>query len=810
MKFIISLFLLCFLTVGVFAQRGATVSGTVTNLGQPVVEGEVTLTLMSNEAIIFVRKTDQNGKYLFEDIPNGIYKIFAKRNSGDKKKYGILAVGKNNVKLSAGQREIINIEMSITSATRTEIVNVDIASGTSQPISEVSKTVNFLDDQEITDRNEITLTDSLRTIPGFRVSQLGGFGRTASIKARGLRNQDTAILLDGIRFRDPASITGDASAFLSDFTTANIGRIEVLRGSGSSIYGTNAIGGVIDFQTPRPESDLNGSFVSEYGGFGLSRFRGDIGAGTADGKLAFTTGFSRTDVRNGIDGDDNADNTNLQGRIEYNPFSNTNISGRLYFSDAFVRLNSSPDTLGDIPSGQTIDAREGINFVADRNDPDNFQKSNFFSGQLALTQIINLKTIFSANYQGLKTKRENENNILGVGYQGFFNSIFDGQIHTFNTKLDWLPVENNRVTIGYEYEWEKFGNDGFYEDGSAQFSTNAKQASNTIYIQNLLGLFNNKLQLAGGFRFQKFSLTTPTFVNPTVIVPVFTSSNVVGANTNIPTRFANSSSPPNSYTFDGAGSYYFDKTKTKLRVHIGNGYRAPSLYERFGSFYFFGAFTFIGNPDLEPERSIGLDGGIDQSFYKDRLRLSATYFYTRIKNEIAYLPTDDLNGAAYYNADRRFSRGFETSAEAKPFDKTKIFASYTYTNSDERNFRRLIFLPPATLTSTDQRTFGIPDHQFTFVLTQRIGKRLILNFDFLATSNYLAPIFSNTTFTSVIYRFDGNRRGDLTGRYEIPVFKEKMKFVVFGTVENLFDNQYFENGFRTAGINGRFGVGMNF
>ncbi|HSK70321.1 MAG TPA: hypothetical protein VK892_01405, partial [Pyrinomonadaceae bacterium] len=105
---------------------------------------------------------------------------------------------------------------------------------------------------------------------------------------------------------------------------------------------------------------------------------------------------------------------------------------------------------------------------------------------------------------------------------------------------------------------------------------------------------------------------------------------------------------------------------------------------------------------------------------------------------------------------------------------------------------------------------GIPTHQFTLAATQRFGRRLSLNFDFLAASNYLAPIFSNQTFQNYIYRFKGARRGDFTARYEIPAYKEKLNFVVFGTIENVFDNQYYENGFRTVGRNGRIGLGLSF
>ena len=192
-----------------------------------------------------------------------------------------------------------------------------------QSIDEVSKTVNIIDGQEMRDRADFALPETLRTIPGFRVQQLGGFGRTANIKTRGLRNQDTAVLIDGIRFRDASAITGDASAFLSDFTLTSVSRIEVLRGSGSSLYGTNAIGGTIDFQTPKPQSGFHGNFSGAVGGLGLGRFRGNVSDGTTDGKFGFNIGVSRTVYTKGIDGEDDAHNTNFQTRIEYNPFSKT-------------------------------------------------------------------------------------------------------------------------------------------------------------------------------------------------------------------------------------------------------------------------------------------------------------------------------------------------------------------------------------------------------------------------------------------------------------------------------------------------------
>ncbi len=801
MKYLGSLFLISFFTIGILGQQDTTLSGIVKQDGAKVSGIEVSL---FNDFNNYKTQTDTNGVYKFEKIVSGRYKIRVYSDSLTQEIF--IENGKNSI-LDLN----INLDSLITSAIREE-VNVNIASGTSQPIAEVSKTVNVIDAQEIKDRNEFSLTDALRTIPGFRVQQLGGFGKTANIKTRGLRNQDTAILLDGVRFRDASSITGDASAFLSDFVFSDTGRVEVLRGSGSSLYGTNAIGGVLDLRTSEPRDGFHGSLFGEGGNLGLKRVFGKVSDG--NDKFGFTLGVSRTIYSEGIDGEDDANNTNVNGRIDYRPNGKTNISGRFYISDAYVRLNSSPDTIGILPAsnrtiinavplsisllnnyanGQTITNFGNANFIPDANDPDNFQKSKFFNGQIVLTQIINSKLTFQGYYSGLKTSRKNDNNILGVGFQSASTSFFDGTIQTANGHFNYTPTKNNLLTIGYEYEWEKYGNDGFTPNGAGNFFTRAYQTSNTIYAQNLLGFFNDKLQLAGGFRAQFFNLKTPKFsVN------------------NAPYSDLTLESPPNAYTFDGSVSYFFDKTGTKIRAHIGNGYRVPSLYERFGTFFSsFGAPSFfaLGDPNLKPERSIAFDGGIDQTLFKNRARLSATYFYTRLIDTIGFgnsvpnIGTTTRPFGGYLNTKGGNSRGVEFSGEVKATNSTNIFASYTFTNSDQRT--------PQVSGSGILKTLGIPTHQFSLVATQRI-KNFTVNFDFLATSNYLAPIFSNTTFSTYIYRFDGNRKADLTGSYEIPLKSESLRLRIFGTIGNLFDYDYYENGFRTEGRTARGGLGISF
>ncbi|MGI8638842.1 MAG: TonB-dependent receptor [Pyrinomonadaceae bacterium] len=801
MRILSGLFLICFLTISILAQQGAAITAQLTENGKAVSNTQVKLVSQSNKETELRTTTDKDGNYRFENVSNGNYWIVYSDFNGNERSQTV---------------HIENGNVSFIDSPIREEVNVKIASGISQPIDEVSKTVNVIDAQEIRDRSEFSLTDTLKTIPGFRVQQLGGFGKTANIKTRGLRNQDTAVLLDGVRFRDASSITGDASAFLSDFVLTDTNRVEVLRGSGSSLYGTNAIGGVLDLRTNEPRNGFHGSLLGEGGSLGLKRFRGNVSDGID--KFGFSLGVSRTIFSEGIDKDDDAHNTNAQGRIDYRPFSKTSISGRVYISDAYVKLNSSPDTIGTLPASNATIIRavplsrselnryaDGIpilqlnrgnaNFISDTNDPDNFQKSQFFNGQLVLNQIINDRLNFSATYQGLKTSRKNTNGISGIGFQPFGGaqtSVFDGQIHTLNTHFNWTPNSHNLITAGYEYEWEKFGNDGIAPGAAGNFSTRAKQKSNTFYVQDLLNFFNNRLQIAGGFRAQFFNLKNPTF-----------------SAANPPYRNLTLENPPNAYTFDGSASYFFQRSGTKIRVHVGNGYRVPSLYERFGTFYssFSQNFIALGDPNLKPERSIAFDGGVDQTLFKNRAKLTATYFYTRLidtigfGNVVANIGTTTRPFGGYITTKGGIARGAEFSGRVKATNSTDVFTSYTFTNSDQRT--------PQVSGSRILQTLGVPTHQFTLVATQRF-KRLTVNFDFLATSDYLAPIFSNATFGTYIYRFDGSRKADLTGSYEIPFKSEKLRFRLFGTIENLFDYDYYENGFRTAGRTGRAGLSLSF
>src|SRR5205823_346291 len=106
---------------------------------------------------------------------------------------------------------------------------------------------------------------------------------------------------------------------------------------------------------------------------------------------------------------------------------------------------------------------------------------------------------------------------------------------------------------------------------------------------------------------QRFELSRPQFLGT---VPVYAGAAAIN--------------PPNAFTADVSIAYFIRRTGTKLRSHGGNGYRKPSLFELFGATFAPGSFSAYGDPRLKPERSIAIDGGIDQYFASDRLRLSGS------------------------------------------------------------------------------------------------------------------------------------------------------------------------------------------
>ncbi|HEX8163343.1 MAG TPA: TonB-dependent receptor [Pyrinomonadaceae bacterium] len=755
------------------------------------------VTLYAREPLLrLTATTDASGAYRFERLAPGEYLVEADAR-------GFAPAPAQKIRLREGERANADVRLEVAGL-RAEVVVT--ASDTAQAVDEVSKSLTTVTPGEAEERDEYSVAEALRTVPGLRVQQLGGPGAFFSIKTRGLRNQDTAILFDGLRFRDPAAPQGDASGYLSDLDIVNLARVEVLRGSGSSLYGTNAVGGVINVVTDEGGPPTRGQLLFEGGSLGFFRGRAQLAGGTSANRVAYSAGVSHRNVTRGVDGDDAARNTSGQGRVLFRLTPKATLTARGYASDSFLQLNDDPrPVVGGLPSG-VIDARpvsraelrrfesgasaSGLanadaTFVPSANDPDASRATRFFSGALSLNHRPRESFGYTISYQATTTDGTFRDGPGGTVFEPFGNtrSDFDGRAQTLNARADFLVGAHNFVTAGYEFEREAFVNRQFPESAADNFVLDVAERSHAVFVQDQLRLLGDRLQLSAALRAQSFTLLAPRFTPAA-------SSPFAGA------AFV---SPPRAYTGDGSIAYFFPSSGTKLRAHVGNGYRAPSLFERFGSSFsdFFGSSTF-GDPSLAPERSVAFDAGVDQRLAGDRARASATYFYTRLQEVIDFGPVPAPRFFGFFNTGGGLARGAELSLDAAPARALDVRAAYTYTNSDAREPR-----------FGQIRAFAIPDHQFSLVATARAGRRAFFNFDLSATSDYLATLFDPLTFGNRVYRFDGLLKADAGASYRLPLAESRaLRF--FGVVENIFGRDYYESGFRTPGRTARAGAQFNF
>jgi vitamin B12 transporter len=765
-------FLLLLLPVMVRAQSGGTITGRVRDENGATLSG-AEVRLRSREGLSLQGRTDENGVYGFTGLRPGEYFLevasrgFARQTSA-------------GLRVERGQT--LNYDATLSVAALSENVVV-VASGTAQRADEVSKAVTLIEDRDVEARREETLPEALRGVPGLRVQQQGSFGALTTVRVRGLRNFDTAILLDGLRVRDASDINGSAVSFIPDLLPVDLERVEILRGSGSSIYGTNAIGGVINLVPRVGSSSPRFEAGFEAGALGLFRERVQ-GSGGIGKRAGYSFGLTRLDVRDGVDGQDEYGNTAGNGRFQFNPTPDITLSGNFYGTISNARRNESPFALpaAFTAAGPNPQAVAGETFQPDFNDPDLGRRNRVFVGSLRFAQRVNGVLSYTVAYQRVSTRRrfydgpQIDTNVAAFTPFGDFAYYFtnNGATDTLDARANLRLGRYNLLTGGFEFERETF----FQESTFSPAGTTDRQKTAAVFGQDQIFLLDGRLQISLAARAQFYRIRAAD--RPGFLQNIEAKSSLTG---------------------DGTIAYFISSTNTKLRAHLGNGFRAPSLFERFGEGTINGNFVRFGDPTLRAEQSIGADGGFDQRLMRDRLLFGATYFYTRLQRVIDFAGLDPLGlrpFGAYYNRPGSISRGVETYAEAVPVRGMTLRASYTFTNSDR-------FLPLSGLA----REFVIPTHLFSLNLNQRF-RALVVNFDLNRTGSYIAPVFENDfPFRQANLRFDGYTKADLFAAYE-RALTERVTFIVFGGADNLFDVDYFENGFRAPGIVGRGGVNFRF
>jgi outer membrane cobalamin receptor len=825
------------------AVQGGSIAGTVTDAAGAALAG-ATIRLVSRTRSERATVSGHDGSFEVDSLPPGVYLVEVSAP-------GFRVESLEAVEVPPGEARRLNVSLKVAEVSEEITVT---AAGTPQARDEVTRSVEVVTREEVEARGEVALPEALTAVAGLRVQRQGGPGSLTTLRFRGLRSQDTSILVDDLRVRDASDLYGSLGTFFEDLLLTDIERVEVVRGAGSTLYGTNAVGGVVNLipargaGTPWVEALLEGGSLGTFHG----RARSAGGAGRFD----YSVGVEQYNVTQGVDGDDPYRNTALAGRAGVRLGHGIRVTGNLLFTDSTVNLNGNPFFVGPDPAnpfGFLFDTSlPPVRFADAPNDPDDERDGRLFNGSLAFEHAVNAAWSYTARYSATRTRRELTSgpgidpdyydlvapltfDADGDGLpdvSGSGNSLFRGTVHTIDLRNRVALGRSNLVTAGFEIERESFFQYFFGPFGSSRQPFNLfgfdydfdgvndasldNQWTGAVFAFDQISLLDGRLQVGLGARYQALRLgETEVFMGV---------SNEAAPDDSRPQPAPESLSgleTQDAVTGDGSIAYTFRASGTRVWAHVGNSFRAPSLYERFSNVTAPSALVRAGDPTIKPELSITADGGVEQTAFGGRMRAGMTYFYTSLQRQINFASffdpatggsTDPLGLGrffGYVNTTGGLARGVEVTARATPLRTLDLLAAYTFVNSDT--------VLPSALTTADgrllpansqARAFGIPDHTFSLQAIQRIG-RLSLALDLLSQSSHDAQLFEPVFFGSRVFTFDGYARADLSASYTIPV-SDRAAVTLFGRVENLTDTDILENGVRLPGASGYGGVKVRF
>jgi vitamin B12 transporter len=515
----------------------------------------------------------------------------------------------------AAAQEVKHAEPVVVTATRTET-----------PAEQLGAAVTVITGEEIDTRRYPTVDEALRGVPGVEIRRSGSFGKASAISIRGANANQVQVLVDGMRVKSPTLGQVD----LSDLSPEMIERIEVIRGPQSTLYGADAIGGVVNIITRRGRGPFSAWTTQEAGNW--DTLRSAAGFSGAKGIFDYSFGVSHFES-NGRGKNDGVSQEALNMRL------GLSLPGQTTLALA-VRWNQS-DT------GVPIEFVANPAPIVPTIDPNTRQESD--------TLIINLtahtRPVTWWESEARVGRYWNRQNLIDPPDPFTCPPItfgppcdFPGLFKVERREVEWLNHFHigtwSTSTFGIEYRWESAD-----VQGTNGFGPTTETVSGLFQQQFR---FFDRLFMAAGVRVE--------------------DNDVFGR----------------SVTERGSLSFLIKETGTRIHGGAGSGFRAPTFNDLF--------FPGFSNPTLLPESSFSWDAGVGQKLWGNRIRLDATVFKNSFTNLIACCVI--LTGPPFVttgNIGTARSEGLEFTGEVDMLDNLTASVNYTYTES--RNFTANTWLP---------------------------------------------------------------------------------------------------------------------
>ncbi|MFH1460212.1 MAG: TonB-dependent receptor [Candidatus Omnitrophota bacterium] len=489
----------------------------------------------------------------------------------------------------------------IVSATKTKTYQRQVGSSTT-----------VVTQEQIKKTGKITVCDVLQDLAGVTVTANGPLGGATSVDLRGAKRGQTLIMIDGVEVYDPMSVTRDFN--FAHLTVDNIESIEIVRGPQSTLYGSEAMAGVINIITKKGKDVTQGYASVEAGS--NSTFKESMGISGTEGKLNFSTNASRLDSE-GI--------SHARDGVEADRYSNTTISSNMSLD---VSDNSNV-----FISTHYLDAKFDIDDGAYQDDPNRENETEQFAGKIGWQQDITENWDHDLSFSGIMSDRIDADRADTASLTNTTENEYS-RFRGDRKKLEWqhnislFDLDTN--TLGFEYERESGAS---YSRGTNWWSNTAADKrtllTRSYYAQTQLELKDNWFSTLG-LRIDDQSIfgTEPTYKAET--------------------------------------SYLIPENNMRLRASFGTAFRAPNVYQLYNAVY--------GNARLAPEESRGFDLGMEKSYLGNKCNLALTYFYNKYKNLIDSHPTT----WQYVNISKGTSQGIEIESKLEVTDSLGIGANGMY------------------------------------------------------------------------------------------------------------------------------------
>ena len=569
--------------------------------------------------------TDERGHFDVSGLPAGRYEIRVALDG-----FGAAPV---NIDLAGDEVGSVSITLQVRAISESLVVT---AAALELPRSRVTDSVTVVTGDDIASRQFETVSDVLRlVVPGLGVTATGGRGGTTALYARGGESDFSLVLIDGVR------VNGFGGSYdFAHLPVGDIERIEVVRGPQSAVYGSDAIGSVVQIITRKGGPTRAGGVV-EGGSFGTSRVSVNT-SGSADA-LSWGAAFEQldTDGQNGT----------------------TTSSGEVLSNDDYLRRDLSLNGQWNGNDGTAIRStfRYGTN---ERGFPGAWgsDPGGTYSGVDTVSRGTNDNQVFSVGVtQPLGTRVDQRVDVSHTNTDSLFNSPF-GESTSESSRLTVRGQTDARLrpgilaTGGFDLQREDAGS-AFITDSS--FNEIPIERRIFAYFGELRFDPTARLSVTGGVRVDHIRLNA--LAGDGFGRPAFTDQTEVSANPKVSLGW---SVRPADVTDDW----------TRLRVSAGTGIRPPGAFE----------IAFTDNPALKPERTRSFDVGLEQALASGRIVVEATAFFNRYDDLIVSVGQsfEDASQFRTDNLDNSRARGLELAASARTAQGFEARATYTWLDTE--------------------------------------------------------------------------------------------------------------------------------